>query len=44
MALCRWLVIAPALWKGEAVMHLRVHFDLTGHSYLFELSFASIIA
>src|SRR4029450_977587 len=36
MALCRRLVIAPALWKGEAVMYLRVHFDLTGHTNLFE--------
>src|SRR5215510_7439097 len=36
MALCRRLAIAPALWKGEAMMHLMVHFDLTGHTCLFE--------
>jgi hypothetical protein len=36
MTLCRRLVIAQALWKGEAVMHRRVHFDLTGHTSLFE--------
>ena len=34
MALCRRLVIAPALRKGEAVMHARVHLDLTGHAGL----------
>ena len=38
MALCRRLVIAPALWKGEAVMHPRVHFDLTGHACPGELA------
>src|SRR5215471_9592970 len=32
VALCRRLVIAPALWKGEAVMHPGVHFDLTGNT------------
>src|SRR6267143_5673367 len=36
VALGRRLVIAPALWKGEAVMHLGVHFDLTGNACLFE--------
>src|SRR4030095_10908928 len=32
VALCRRLVIAPALWKGEAVMHSGVHFALTGNA------------
>src|SRR5439155_3369809 len=36
VALCSRLVIAPALWKGEAVMHPGVHFDLTGNTCLFE--------
>jgi hypothetical protein len=36
MALCRRLVVAPALWKGEAVMHARVQLDLTRHAGLLE--------
>jgi hypothetical protein len=32
MPLCRRLVIAPALRKGEAVMHPRIELDLPGHA------------
>jgi hypothetical protein len=32
MALCRLLVITPALWKGEPMMHPGGHFDLTGNA------------
>src|SRR5262245_30650575 len=31
VALCCRLVIAPSLRNGEAVMYLRVHFNLTGY-------------
>ena len=36
MALCRRLVIAPTLRKGEAVMHARVQLDLASHAGLCE--------
>jgi hypothetical protein len=36
MALGRRLVVAPALWKGEAVVHARIRLDLTGHAGLCE--------
>ena len=32
MALCRRLVVAPALWKGEPVMYPGVHFNLTSNA------------
>src|SRR5215218_9907818 len=36
MALCRQLVIAPALRKGKPVMHARIQLDLPGHASLGE--------
>jgi NADPH:quinone reductase-like Zn-dependent oxidoreductase len=36
MALCRGLVIAPTLRKGEAVMHASVQLDLTSPASLCE--------